>query len=335
MRKNFSFLMSLVMATVIFSGCGASNTNVEVVEDTPQVVEEIAADTSSNIIEEVSEDEIIEYQEPEGMVTSGPGAVYDGILYYAVAGGGCHTGIIARDLSTGEEIEIVSNDGTNGFNSISVYKGYIYCVWDKYVGTDDSQYQIYRFSLEDYKGEYLTDGAKPIVANDTLYYWTYVYEMGTDSDYEYATLHKFDLESCEEIEKTELQHITFGVEDGYIYQNMYDSFYLDGEIVAEIKYEELGEYDESVGGYLWNENAERGIRLYDINGNEKDTNAYDVKYVDYYSDGSSYGVDTIYAYSKVMGGGELVNGISGENQVLNYIAEDGSITTLQTWMPAE
>ena len=339
MRKNLNYLMALMLTASLFTGCGANN-NIEADENTISTNEEVDESAAGDIEEGIAEktDSAIEenaFKESAGQITSGPGAVYDGVLYYAVDGGGCHTGIIARDLSTGEEKEIISSDGTNGFSSISIYDGYIYCSWDKYVGTDDNEWQIYRFSLEDYNGEYIADGSAPIVANNTLYYWTFVYEMGIDSDYEYATLHKFDLDSFEEIEEAQLQHPTFGVEDGYIYQYMYDYFYFDGEIIVAIKYEELGEYDEAAGGYLWNENDERGIRLYDMDGNEKDINDYDVKYLDYYSDGSPYGVDIIYSYSKVMRGGELVEGIVGDDEVMNYIAEDGTITTLQSWMPAE
>ncbi len=266
-------------------------------------------------------------------ITSGMGAIYNGTLYYAMNGGGCHTGIIARNLTTGKEQEIISNEGTNGFSNISVYDDYLYCSWDKYRGTDDSDSQIYRFDLKNYKGKYLADGYMPVVAENKLYYWNYSWDENYES--EYGLLNTMDLNTCSVVDSITLNHKTFGVDGEYIFQGIYDCLYQNGEIVVAISYEELGEYDEKNGGYMWSENYERGIRIYNLAGEEKSLEAFPVKYLNYQSDGTPYGVDIIYDYSRVMGGGEMIVGIEGENEVLNYVTSDGAVITLKSWIPAE
>lgn len=327
MKKKIISVLLFFTIGLVFAGCG---TKEFVEQDTEQIVLE----ESETVIEtEMGTETDITFVEPGGRITSGLGAVYDGKLYYAVAEGGCHTGIIERNLSTGEEHEVVSNEDTNGFSYLSVYDGYIYCVWDKYRGTDSKDYQIYRFSLEDFSGEYLVDGCRPVVADRNIYYWNF--EWNANGDYQTATLYQFDIDTMETFETGVFGGISVGNVDGYSYNGIYDYYYLDGKIYVGISYEELGDYEESTGLYLCKDDAEKGVIVFDMDGKKLNQSEYGIEYLPASSDCSMYGMDMIIHQSEIVGGGRMIVGYSGENEILSYVDLNGDITTLQTWMPAE
>lgn len=269
----------------------------------------------------------------EGMITSGMGAVDNGILYYAIATGGMHTDLIARNLATGKEEKIVSIGHTNGFSSISVYDGYIYCVWDKYVGTDNSNYQIYRFSLNDYSGQYIADGYNPIVADRTLYYWTS--SLGENWDTEYGVLHSLNIDTLLPGEDVAFPRNLAGVDSGYCYHGIADCYIVNGNYLVALSYDELGEYNEEVGGYLWSDDLESGVKIFDMNGNEYNPADYGIVSTPYYSDGSCYGLTTLINRNDIQGGGIMALGFINDKEALNYIDSTGNIITLKTWEPAE
>ena len=331
MRRRVFIGVCILALGVCINGCG--DMKQEQLQDEIEITE--TSKEEPQIIEEIEEEKSVDENELENLhkkITSGMGAIYDGKLYYAIAGGGCHTGIICRDMTTGSETEVVSNRNTNGFSSLSIYDGYIYCVWDKYVGTDDSDSYIYRFSLTDFTGEELVKGNRPIVVNNNVYFWNK--EWYEYADGELPTLYAYNIDSKDVTEVGKFEGPTFGIENGYGYNGIYDYFYYDEKIYIEVEYEELGEYDENVGGYLWKEDAERGVELYDLQGNTLDQSDFDIEYVSYYTDGEPYGVEHITQLTDV-GEGKLVIGYSGGNEVCNYISVDGDIIKLQSWMPAE
>ena len=333
MKKRLIVTLILI-STISLSITGCKSEESAEPKNTQSVVVQTDSEDSECETEIVTETETENvFTEPEGRITSGMGAINDGKLYYAIAGDGCHTGIIERDLSTGEETEVVSNENTNGFSYLSVYDGYIYCVWNKGNGSDSDNNQIYRFSLDDFSGEYLTDGDMPIVAEHKVYYWNT--EWDNDGISATATLYQCDVNTTEISDVGTFGGTAYGIANGYRYDGIYDYYYLDGKIYVGISYEELGDYDESAGLYTFKENAQKGVTVFDLNGNELDQSTYGIEYLNYDSDSSSYGMDVIIGKSEVINGGKMLKGYSGESEILNYIDMNGEITTLKEWSPAE
>ncbi len=317
-RRLFTGMVACIIAFSL-AGCGDNaEQEISAVENEPVAVEPVQEATEEPV-EEIVEEPAPGFVEPQGQITSGIGAVDGTDLYYAINGGGCHTGIIKRDIESGSETEIISNEGTNGFSNLSIYDGYIYCTWDKYLGTDDSDYEIYRFSLENFAGEKLADGCMPIVADRTVYYWKEEWTDGGDSWAKY-TLYNYNVDTGESSEVGEFGAIAYGMNDTCYFNGIYDCFYLDGKVYIEVAYDS---------------NGKSGVYLYDLEGNLLDQSNYDIEYISWNDNGSKYGVDTVYNKTEIVGDGKMVIGIKGSDEVCNYIDVNGNITTLQTWEPAE
>lgn len=312
-------ILCILLIGVFMIGCGSST------ESASGNVEK------SNVDNQNSEEKI--NQEEEEPQFSGIGTIVDDKLYYAVAQGGCHTGIIQRDLLTGEETEVVSNKETNGFSFLSVSDGFLYCVWDQDVGTDSTMSKIYRFSLENFEEEYIAEGSRPIATEKYIYYWRNDYS--TNGDKLTATLYRLDVKTLKEDEAGIFRGPLRETIDGYAYSEMVNSFYYKDQIYVVIEKEELGEFDEEYNTYLCKENPERELLIYDLDGNEHDRSEFEMEFLMQYVEENIYGLDSVWDWTNLSDGQKLVIGMHEGNEVLNFINESEKVTTLQTWMPAE
>lgn len=312
-RKNFLLAICLVSA-LSFVGCGQK-------EEEPVQVEETVAEPVQEVAEEVVEEpEEPGIVEPQGKITSSLAAIDGDTMYYAYNGN-----IYTRNMETGEESEYITTED-NGITNFCIYDGYIYATWDKYSGSDDNIYEIYRFSLEEHTKEKLADGCMPLAANRNVYYWDIQWKE-EDNDWSDCYLYSYNVDTAEITEVGKFGALANGINDGYTYGGIYEYFYQDGEIYIEISYEELGDYVD--GMYLWKEDAKRGVVLYDLAGNVIDQSGFDIEYLSYYDDASKYGVDSISEKTDIVGGGKIVTGEKNGKEVFNYIDPDGNVTQLR------